>query len=210
MTAQLVDLPPGKIASVVTYMEQRRPPGGKPARLPDGASLAQVTAVDPARYRALFRLVGGPWLWFSRLALDDAALLGVLHHPQVALYILRVDDMDAGFVELDARHEAQVELAFLGVAPELVGRGYGRPMIAFALQEAWARRPARVFVHSCTLDHPGALAFYRKAGFVAYARKVEIADDPRLGGLLPQDAAPHVPLIAPPRGEGALPDTPHT
>jgi hypothetical protein len=50
-------------------------------------------------------------------------------------------------------------------------------------------------VHTCTLDHPAALAFYQRSGFVAYRRQVEIDDDPRLDGTLPADAAPHVPLI---------------
>jgi ribosomal protein S18 acetylase RimI-like enzyme len=50
-------------------------------------------------------------------------------------------------------------------------------------------------VHSCTLDSPQALGFYRRAGFVPYAREVEIFADPRIAGVLPRDAAPHVPLL---------------
>jgi hypothetical protein len=66
-----------------------------------------------------------------------------------------------------------------------------------ALRRAWAARPRRLWVHTCTLDHPAALAFYQRSGFVAYRRQVEIDDDPRLDGTLPADAAPHVPLIRP-------------
>ena len=54
----------------------------------------------------------------------------------------------------------------------------------------------RVWVHTCTLDHPRALSFYLQAGFVAYERAVEVADDPRLTGEAPRTAAPHVPVIA--------------
>jgi hypothetical protein len=52
-----------------------------------------------------------------------------------------------------------------------------------------------VTVHTCTLDHPNALGFYLRSGFTPYARSVEIADDPRLHGVLPRSAAPHVPVM---------------
>ena len=68
-------------------------------------------------------------------------------------------------------------------------------MMAEAMARAWTRGTARVIVDTCTLDHPAALGFYRRHGFVATARTVETFADPRLSGLLPRDAAPHVPLI---------------
>jgi hypothetical protein len=50
-------------------------------------------------------------------------------------------------------------------------------------------------VHTCTLDHPAALAFYIRSGFHPYRRAVEVADDPRLLGLAPRDSASWLPLI---------------
>jgi hypothetical protein len=50
-------------------------------------------------------------------------------------------------------------------------------------------------VHTCNLDHPGALAFYVRTGFKPYQRQIEIADDPRLAGVLSRSAAPHVPVL---------------
>ena len=61
-----------------------------------------------------------------------------------------------------------------------------------------AKRPIRRFwAHTCTLDHPSALSFYKRSGFRPFRRQVEIAEDPRLSGLAPMDAAAHVPLLAP-------------
>ena len=51
-----------------------------------------------------------------------------------------------------------------------------------------------MILNTCTLDHPAALAFYQKRGFAITHSEVDIVDDPRLVGLLPRDAAPHVPL----------------
>jgi hypothetical protein len=66
-----------------------------------------------------------------------------------------------------------------------------------AVTRAWARPITRFWVHTCTHDHPGALAFYVRSGFTPYQRMVEVHDDPRLQGLLPEAAAPHIPLIRP-------------
>jgi hypothetical protein len=54
---------------------------------------------------------------------------------------------------------------------------------------------SRVHVHTCTLDHPAALAAYIRAGFRPYKRAIERFTDPRLTGILPADAAPQVPLL---------------
>jgi hypothetical protein len=62
--------------------------------------------------------------------------------------------------------------------------------------EGWARPIRRFWVHTCTLDHPDALAFYVRSGFTPYRQQIEIADDPRQTGALPRHAAPRVPIIA--------------
>jgi GNAT superfamily N-acetyltransferase len=192
------DVPAGKIAAVVTSLEMRAPPAGSPPPAPPGVSLAHLRDPDPDRYLALFHAIGTPWLWFSRLKLPRDALVAILRDPAVEVWTVRQGDCEIGLVELDFRPFPDVELAFFGLVPEWTGRGLGRWMMGHAIGRAFAGGAKRFWVHTCTLDHPGALAFYMRAGFVPFARCVEIADDPRLTGLLPRDAAPHVPLIGPP------------
>jgi GNAT superfamily N-acetyltransferase len=86
-------------------------------------------------------------------------------------------------------------LSFFGLVPEAIGQGAGRWMMNEALRLSWRDTINRVWLHTCTLDHPDALAFYLRSGFKPYARKLEMFPDPRLAGLLPRDAAPHVPII---------------
>jgi hypothetical protein len=64
-----------------------------------------------------------------------------------------------------------------------------------ALVRAWARPISRFWVHTCSFDHPGALAFYQRSGFRPYQVMVEVHQDPRLTGHLPPEASPQVPLI---------------
>ena len=148
-------------------------------------------------YRALFRRVGAPWLWFSRLVMPEPELRAILADPAVEALALRAGDADIGLLELDFRHAGACEIAFLGLVPEAIGTGAGRFLIETAIERAWAQPIARLWVHTCSLDHPRAVAFYLGAGFGPYKRAIEVADDPRLTGDLPPDAAPQVPVIRP-------------
>jgi GNAT superfamily N-acetyltransferase len=190
-------IPAGKIASVVTYLEMYARPA--PMREPEAAlALRRVEAPQPDWYRALFRRIGEDWLWLSRLELSDEALLAIIDDPAVELYALTHNGADVGLLELDFRQApALVELAFFGVVPEFTGAGAGRFLMNRANEIVWSRPVERLMVHTCTLDHPAAVGFYLKAGFTAYARAIEVTDDPRLNGTLPLAAAPQIPVIQP-------------
>ncbi len=138
----------------------------------------------------------GPWLWFSRLLLDDAHLAEIIQHPRVDLYsVLDEAGREAGMLELDFREPGECELAFIGLRPDLAGQGHGRWLLAEAVRRAWREGVDRVHVHTCSLDHPAALSAYRRAGFIPFKRAVERFPDPRLAGILPRDSAPQVPLL---------------
>lgn len=188
------DLPPGKIASIVTYLEMREAPALSPSPVPDGWSLQRLTG-DRDRYRALFRRIGEPWLWFSRIAISDDELAAILGDPKVEVYALNNGAADIGLLELDFRVDGEAELGFLGLVPGTIGKGAGRFLMNEAISRVFDRPIGRFFVHTCTLDHPAALDFYRRSGFVAYKRAIEVDDDPRVTGSMPREAAPQIPLL---------------
>ncbi len=192
------DVPPGRLATVVTHLEMRERAALRPVSVPEGAELRRVEAPGAGWYRALFRRVGAEdWLWFSRLRLSDAELLETICHPRVQVFALRVGGEDLGLLELDFRVPGACELAFLGVARELIGQGAGRFMMNAAIERAWAEGIERFHVHTCTLDSPQALPFYMRSGFTPVRQQVEIAPDPRLDGLIRADAAPQIPVLRP-------------
>jgi len=193
----LTIVPKGEIATIVTSLEMTTPP--RPAPLPPSPFRLERWRTPAAeRYRALFRRVGAPWLWFSRLAMEDRALEAIVHDPAVEVFaVVDRQGIEIGMLELDFRAAATCELSFFGLVPELAGKGHGRWLMAQALGLGWRKGVERLWVHTCTLDHPGALRFYRRSGFVPFAQAVETFADPRVAGLLPRDAAPHVPLFDP-------------
>jgi len=172
---------PDDIEVTITYLEMREAPARPPAPLPrTGLKVALLRAESPTVgfYRYLYNAVGAPWRWYERNLLSDEALAAIIGDARVEIYVLYCDGAPAGYAELDFRREGEVELAYFGLIPDYFGRGYGRYMLDWAIDTAWSRGPGRVWVHTCTLDHPAALAVYQKAGFVAYEQKTVTIADP--------------------------------
>ena len=191
----LMPVPDDHVATIVTTLEMTRRP---PLRAMPDAPLRLVRWPTPApdKYRTLFARVGAPWLWFSRLAMDEAALTAIIDDPRVQVFAaIDRTGVEVGMLELDFRTPETCEIGYFALVPELAGRGHGRWLMAQALAHAWTGQVTRVWLHTCTLDHPSALNFYRAQGFVAVARTVETFPDPRLLGLVPKEAAPQVPLL---------------
>lgn len=194
----------GEVVAVVTFLEMTEAPDAQVPQSPLGLRRMRPLMLD--EYRALFRRIGAPWLWFSRLLRDDASLAAIVQHPRVEVFAVEDESSaDVGILELDFRSLGECELAFVGLIPELSGRGHGRWLLAEALRLAWRKGVNRVHVHTCSLDHPAALAAYRRAGFVPFKRAIERFPDPRLLGILPLDAAPQIPVFGTPAAASSRP-----
>lgn len=82
-----------------------------------------------------------------------------------------MDGSPAGFAELDRRRPGEVELVQFGLMGDFLGQGLGTWFLQWTIDRAWSYRPTRFWLHTCTLDHPAALSFYKKAGFAEYKRE---------------------------------------
>ncbi len=188
-----IEIAENEVGAVVTFLEMRERPRPRPIP-PSPLRLKPWPEVGPDQYRLLFKRVGGRWLWFSRLRMDDAALkanIGTLY------VVLDRRGVEVGMIELDFSKDPECLIRFLGLVPELAGKGHGDWLFAQVIALAWRKGVERVHVTTCSLDHPAALKAYMKAGFKAYKRAFESFPDPRLMGWLPKDIAPQMPLIGP-------------
>jgi len=181
-------------SSDLTWLEMHAPPPPGPA-LPPEVNLLPQPAPDAAVYLALFRAIGEPWLWFGRLQVTFEELQRRLTAPGVEVYYLTRDAAAIGLLELSRNENGDVEITYFGLLPQCTGLRLGPAFMAAALELAWTPATRRVWLHTCTFDHPGALRFYRKCGFQPYQRGLEIFDDPRLNGTLARTAAAEVPLL---------------
>jgi GNAT superfamily N-acetyltransferase len=188
------DIPAGKVAAIVTHLEMTARPAPRPD-LAGAWTLRRVEMPPLDWFRDLYRRVGEEWLWFTRIRMPDAELAARLHAPQLEVYAMVDDNSDEGLLELDFREPGQCEIGMFGVTSKLVGTGAGRWLMNRTLEIAWSRPITRLWLHTCSFDHPAALAFYQRSGFRACRRQVEVRDDPRLDGTAPRDVARHVPVI---------------
>ncbi|MGE0714181.1 MAG: GNAT family N-acetyltransferase [Alphaproteobacteria bacterium] len=186
--------PRGKVLNVVTWLEMRAPPA---APVAPPLPVVHHRTPDPRWYRPLFLAIGAPWLWTMHMELDDDGLAAALADPALTVLAGRDGGRDVALAVLERHRGGDVEILSFGLVPEATGRGLGPRLMASALAHAFASDPPRVWLHTCTDDHPAALGFYRRCGFVPYRTGIEVLDDPRLTGLLPRDAAPRVPLLEP-------------
>jgi GNAT superfamily N-acetyltransferase len=188
-------LPPGKIANAVAWLEMRRPER-RGATFPDGVTLEPLAQGDLAGFLDIFVKVGLDWLWSGFLGMPRERQLAVLADPNVETRVMKRNGEPAGLLQTERDPASgDMELAYFGVVPSEFGKGAGAPLLAAAIDRAAELSAPRLWLHTCHFDHPGAVAFYRWQGFRVYAQGFEIMDDPRVLGLLPKDAAPQVPMV---------------
>ena len=121
--------------------------------------------------RFLYLAVGGDWSWNDKGVWTDEQWKEYVHSPQLRTFAAYYDGAPAGYYELHCDDENTIEIAYFGLLPLFIGRGFGGALLTNALEEAWQMSPERVWVHTCTLDHPSALTNYEARGMEVY--KVE-------------------------------------
>ncbi|MEM9632028.1 MAG: GNAT family N-acetyltransferase [Pseudomonadota bacterium] len=190
------DVPEGKIAFVVTSLEMLEGPATPLAPAREDVSLERWASPTSEDYCSMFRQVGEEWLWFGRLTLEKETLDGILGEPTREFFQPMINGKPVGILEIDYADSANPELSYFGLTADAIGGGIGRWLMAQAVDMVWSRPETRRFwVHTCTGDSPQALKFYMSCGFKPYKRSIEVADDPRLSGVLPKDRGSHVPII---------------
>ncbi|RIY02646.1 GNAT family N-acetyltransferase [Aureimonas flava] len=186
----------GKIAAIATRLEMRERPAARPE--PDGldGEVVSLEGISVDRYLDLFRRIGTDHLWLTRLLMAREDLEGLLAAPGTRLLGERVDGRLEGLAELDlSQGEGVCEIKYFGVTAARQGTGSARRLMNHAVAAAFDAGARRLWLHTNTMDHPRAMAFYGRSGFTPIGQEVEINDDPRLTGHLPRDAAPHVPIF---------------
>ena len=152
-----------------TYLRMTSPDSLRPRRDPPlGARVERIPRCSPARYRELYRDVGGPWHWHDRDAWSDERLAEHLEQDGVSVHVLTVYVVNAGYFELQRHDDGDVELVYFGLVERFIGRGLGGYLLTRAVDEAWRLGASTIWLHTCTLDHPAALANYRARGFEPY------------------------------------------
>ena len=160
---------PTKITSVITYLEMmERPTSPAPSLPTKKISLLRAEKLTLSFYRYLYNTIGQEWLWWERRLMSDDELSVIIFNPRVEIYVLYVGGVPAGYGELDRRCGNEIELAYFGLISEFIGQRLGSYFLRCMINQAWSYSPKRLFVHTCTEDHPAAIHNYQRHGFSPY------------------------------------------
>src|SRR5262245_45394249 len=133
--------------------------------------LIRVSTPSPEINRYMYVTVGNDWWWYYRRSWDYARWLAYVDREALQTWVAYVAGAPAGFFELERQEGDNVEIAIFGLLPRFAGRRLGGPLLTACVNSAWDLGAARVWVHTCDLDHPHALSNYLARGFSVF--KVE-------------------------------------
>jgi len=160
---------------VTTYLEMRSPMQLRPKRCAhQGFQVREKKERDWRFNQDLYLAVGEMWSWNDKRCWTDEQWKEYGLAPELRTFAVYYDNSLAGYYELRLDNEDGVEIAYFGLLPGFIGRGLGGALLTSAIEEAWQMSPlvSRVWVHTCTLDHPGALANYQARGMVSYKEEI--------------------------------------
>jgi ribosomal protein S18 acetylase RimI-like enzyme len=157
---------------ITTYLEMRSPEQLRPKRT-DGRFQVREQKSEWRFNRDMYLRVGEQWDWSDKRPWTNEQWKEYASARGLRTFAAYYDGALAGYYELRREsepdgHGSRIEIAYFGLLPEFIGRGFGGALLTNAIEEAWRMSPARVYVHTCNRDHPQALANYQARGLVVY------------------------------------------
>ena len=159
-----------KIPVETFYLEMHTPPAAY-IQLPEDVTFVRWQAPPYEEYMNIYAAVGDEWGWSGRKVISQNEVEAAIHHPDTIIYKMVSDDQVVGFFELRKQHR-EIELVYMGVLPEAIGKGFGKLLLNQAIKKAWEENIDRFWLHTCTFDHAKAFSVYQKAGFVHYKTNI--------------------------------------
>jgi GNAT superfamily N-acetyltransferase len=114
--------------------------------------------------RFLYELVGRHWAWEDKLKWTDQQWKTYAEAAELSTHVAYVRGTPAGYFELQEQADRVYELAYFGLVQRFIGRGLGGILLSRALATAWDLGASRIWLHTCSLDHPHALNNYLARG----------------------------------------------
>ena len=162
-------------AEVTTcHLEMNRPEELQPKEADiDGLRIERVGIPSPELNRFLYVTVGHRWQWIDRLLWTEKDWTEWVERDELQTWVAYVKGTPAGYFELEFQG-GNVEIAFFGLLPRFIGLGLGGHLLTEAIRRAWDMGATRVWVHTCTLDHPNALANYQARGLKIFREETRV------------------------------------
>ena len=119
-----------------------------------------------------YKQVGKKHRWLDRLNWSDEKWINYISNENLDTYIISDSENLVGFFELlNNPHLSETEISYFGLLEEYIGRGIGGYALSVAIRKSFEKDIKRVWLHTCTLDHPNALKNYKARGMTVFRKE---------------------------------------
>ena len=119
-----------------------------------------------------YKQVGKKHRWIDRLSWSDGKWMNYISNKNLETYIISESEELAGFFELLYNPELkETEISYFGLLEEYIGKGIGGYALSVAIKKSFEKNIRRVWLHTCTLDHPNALKNYIARGMTVFKKE---------------------------------------
>ena len=151
------------------YLEMKSASSLKDKKESKGLQIVESEIKQFQFNRFLYQLVGKAWQWTDKLSWSDEQWKAYAENDNLRTWAAYLRGSPAGYYELQQQDGGDLEIAYFGLAPKFIGQGFGGYLLSQAIKSAWEwRGTKRVWVHTCSLDHPSALQNYKARGMEVY------------------------------------------
>jgi len=127
-----------------------------------------VELVNPKDFQLnkfFYKNIGKNCHWIDRLVWTEIDWTKYIFDEKLSTYILKNKDEIAGYFELLFNKDSkEAEIVYFGILDEYFGRKLGGYLLSEAIKFSFNLGCARLWVHTCSLDHKNALQNYQSRG----------------------------------------------
>lgn len=157
----------------------------------DGLEVKRVEIPSPAFSWFLHQVVGVDYRWGGREGWSEKEWTEHVWQPAMQTWVAYVSGAPAGYYEFEKQEDESVMIYCFGLLPAFIGRGIGAHLLTTAIEAAWACQPTRVWLKTCSHDHPHARKNYEARGFRVVSEKQNEPNAPRASALFGEPNAHH-------------------
>ena len=117
-----------------------------------------------------YKQIGKRHQWVDRLIWQDKDWLKYISNENLRTYIFKIENDLVGYFELIFNND-DCEIAYFGILEEFIGKGFGGFLLSEALKIGF-KKANRIWVHTCSLDHPNAIENYKSRGMKIFRTEI--------------------------------------
>ncbi|MCA9218166.1 MAG: GNAT family N-acetyltransferase [Planctomycetales bacterium] len=148
-------------------MTMHSPGDLNPVASPDESITVRRVGIPSAEYNWFFHdVIGSKYNWGGRHGWQLEDWQAFVDRADLETWVAYWSDAPAGYFEIETQTDGSQRVHCFGLLEPFIGRRLGGYLLTRCVQRCWERDATRIWLRTCTYDHPHALANYKARGFV--------------------------------------------